>query len=125
MTYFCPTLDPPLDGSCRKTTTHVRDYEHFIPTKFRTYPSIGPVRTADYVFSYILVHFIILYIFFIYCTLYILIHISALVHPFPSPKSIHKKIIIIILQHINLLYKHSPTYKHGNYTKINAGNALY
>ena len=34
VTYFCPALDPPLDGSGRKTTTLVRDHEHFIPTKF-------------------------------------------------------------------------------------------
>ena len=37
--YFCPALDPPLGGSCRKTTTLVRDHEYFIPTKFHQNPS--------------------------------------------------------------------------------------
>ena len=41
MTYFGPTLDPPLDGSGRKTTTLVRDHEYFIPTKFHQNPSSG------------------------------------------------------------------------------------
>ena len=41
MTYFCPTLDPPLGGSSRKTTTLVRDHEYFIPTKFHQNPSSG------------------------------------------------------------------------------------
>ena len=35
---FCPALDPPLGGSDRKTTTLVRDHEHFIPTKFHQNP---------------------------------------------------------------------------------------
>ena len=39
VTYFCPALDPPLGGSGRKTTTLVRDYEYFIPTKFHQNPS--------------------------------------------------------------------------------------
>ena len=39
MTYFCPALDPPLDGSGRKTTTLVRDLEYFIHTKFHQNPS--------------------------------------------------------------------------------------
>ena len=56
VTYFCPTLDPPLDGSGRITTTLVRDNEHFIPTNFRKYPSIGSVGKADYVFPYIHMH---------------------------------------------------------------------
>ena len=41
MTYFCPALDPPLDGSDRKTTTLVRDLEYFIHTKFHQNPSSG------------------------------------------------------------------------------------
>ena len=41
MTYFCPALDPPLDGSGRKTTTLVRDLEYFIHTKFHQNPSSG------------------------------------------------------------------------------------
>ena len=41
MTYFCPALDPPLDGSGRKTTTLVRDLECFIHTKFHQNPSSG------------------------------------------------------------------------------------
>ena len=43
------------------------------------------------------------------------IHIHALVHPLPSPE-IHKK-SLKFFKHINLLYKHSTTYKHTNYTK--------
>ena len=38
VTYFCPALDPPLDGSGRKTTTLVRDLEYFIHTKFHQNP---------------------------------------------------------------------------------------
>ena len=34
-------MDPPLDGSGRKTTTLVRDHEYFIPTKFHQNPSSG------------------------------------------------------------------------------------
>ena len=41
MTYFGPALDPPLGGSGWKTTTLVKDYEYFIPTKFHQYPSSG------------------------------------------------------------------------------------
>ena len=41
MTYFCPALDPPLDGSGRNTTTLVRDLEYFIHTKFHQNPSSG------------------------------------------------------------------------------------
>ena len=32
------------------------DLEHFIPSKFRKYPSIGSVGKADYVFPYIYMH---------------------------------------------------------------------
>ena len=53
VTYFGPALDPPLDGSGRKTTTLVRDHEHFMPTKFRSNPLRGSVVKADYVFPYI------------------------------------------------------------------------
>ena len=41
MTYFCPALDPPLDGSGRKTTTLVRDLEFFIQTKLHQNQSSG------------------------------------------------------------------------------------
>ena len=41
MTYFCPALDPPLDGSGRKTTTLVSDLEYFIHTKFHQNSSSG------------------------------------------------------------------------------------
>ena len=41
LTYFGPALDPPLEGSGRKTTTLVRDHEYFIPTKFHQNPSSG------------------------------------------------------------------------------------
>ena len=41
VTYFCPALDPPLEGSGRKTTTLVRDLEYFIHTKFHQNPSSG------------------------------------------------------------------------------------
>ena len=56
MTYFYPALDPPLDGSGSKTTTLVRDYEHFIPAKFRKHPLSGSVVKADYVFPYLYMH---------------------------------------------------------------------
>ena len=56
VTYFGPALDPPLGGSGWKTTTLVRDHEHFIPTKFRKHPSSGTVVKADYVFPYIYMH---------------------------------------------------------------------
>ena len=56
LTYFCPALDPPLDGSGQKTTTLVRDHEYFIPTKFHKYPSSSYVGKADYVFPYICMH---------------------------------------------------------------------
>ena len=56
MTYFCPALDPPMDGSGRKTTTLERDHEHFIPTMFRRHPLSGSVVKADYVFRYIYMH---------------------------------------------------------------------
>ena len=41
VTYFGPTLDPPLGGSGRKTTTLVRDLEYFIYTKFHQNLSSG------------------------------------------------------------------------------------
>ena len=41
MTYFGPALDPPLGGSGRKTTTLVRNLEHFIHTKFHQNLSSG------------------------------------------------------------------------------------
>ena len=51
-----PRPESPLEGSGRKTTTTVRDHEHFIPTKFRKYPLSGSVVKADYVFPYIYMH---------------------------------------------------------------------
>ena len=56
MTYFGPALDPPLDGSGRKTTTLVKDNEHFILTKFHKHPFSGSVVKADNVFPYIYMH---------------------------------------------------------------------
>ena len=56
VTYFCPILDPPLGESGRKTTTLVRDHEHFMPTKCRKHPLSGSVVKADYVFPYIDMH---------------------------------------------------------------------
>ena len=41
MTYFGPALDPPLGRSGRKTTTLVRDLEHFIHTRFHQNLSSG------------------------------------------------------------------------------------
>ena len=51
MTYFGPALDPPLDGSGRKTTTLVRDHEYFIPTKFHQNPSSGSGEEVENVTS--------------------------------------------------------------------------
>ena len=51
VTYFCPALDPPLDGSGRKTTTLVRDLEHFIHTKFHQNPSSGSGEEVENVNS--------------------------------------------------------------------------
>ena len=52
MTYFCPVLDPPLGGSGQKTTTHVRDHEYFIPTKFHQNPSSGSGEEVENVKVY-------------------------------------------------------------------------
>ena len=97
MAYFGPALDPPLDGSGRKTTTLVRDHEHFMPTKFRKHPSSGSVVKADYVFPY---------------RTYTCISAPPLFH---VNKYIENSLKFI--KQLNLLYKHSSTYKHGNYTK--------
>ena len=51
MTYFGPALDPPLDGSGRKTTTLVRDLEYFIHTKFHQNPSSGSGEEVENVNS--------------------------------------------------------------------------
>ena len=57
MTYFGPALDLHLDASGgKKTTTLVRNHEHFIPTKFRKHQLSGSVVKADYVFPYIYMH---------------------------------------------------------------------
>ena len=51
MTYFCPALDPPLDGSGGKTTTLVRDFKSFIHTKFHQNPSSGSGQEVENVNS--------------------------------------------------------------------------
>ena len=51
MTYFCCALDPPLDGSGRKTTTLVRDLEYFIRTKLHQNPSSGSGEEVENVNS--------------------------------------------------------------------------
>ena len=51
VTYFCPALDPPLDGSGRKTTTLVRDLEYFIHPKFHQNPSSGSGEEVENVNS--------------------------------------------------------------------------
>ena len=51
VTYFCPALDPPLDGSGRKTTTLVRDLKYFIHTKFHQNPSSGSGEEVENVNS--------------------------------------------------------------------------
>ena len=51
MTYFCPALDPPLDGSGRKTTTLVGDLEYFIHTKFHQNLSSGSGEEVENVNS--------------------------------------------------------------------------
>ena len=52
MTSFCPALDPPLGGSGKKTTTLVRDHEHFIPTKFHQNQASGSGEEIDNVKDY-------------------------------------------------------------------------
>ena len=56
LTYFCPALDPPLGGVCRKVSTQVQGIEYLIPTKFRKHPPSAFVTKADYVFQYIYMH---------------------------------------------------------------------
>ena len=56
MTYFGPALDPPLGGCGRNTLMHVRDLEHFIPTKFYKHPLSSSIVKTDYVFPYIYMH---------------------------------------------------------------------
>ena len=51
-----PNFAPPWMDLVVKKTTLVRDHEHFIPTKFRKYPSIGSEGKADYAFPYIYMH---------------------------------------------------------------------
>ena len=75
---------------------HVPGHEHFIPTKFRKHPLSVSVVKAGYVFPYIYMHLV----------------------P-PPPFHLNKFIenSLKFLKHLNLLYKHSSNYKHGNYTK--------
>ena len=93
MTYFGPALD----GSGRKATTLVKDHEHFIPTKFRKHPLSGSEVKG---------------------LLCVPMHIHALVLP-PPFFHLNKYIEILLkfIKHLNLLYKHSSTHEHGNYTK--------
>ena len=56
VTYFGPTLDPPLGGFGQKVNTNVRSHDYFIPTKFGKYPLNDSVVKADYVFPYIYMH---------------------------------------------------------------------
>ena len=67
-----------------------------MPTKFRKHPLSGSVVKADYVFPYIYMD---------ECT--------------PPLFHVNKYIenSLKFIKHLNLLYKHSSTYKHGNYTK--------
>ena len=51
VTYFCPALDPPLDGSGRKTTTLVRNLEFFMHSKFHQNPSTGSGEEVENVNS--------------------------------------------------------------------------
>ena len=46
-TYFCLVPDPPLGGSGRKTTSIVRENEHFFATKFYQNPSSGSCWSAS------------------------------------------------------------------------------
>ena len=48
---FAPALDPPLDGSGRKTTTLLRDLEYFIHTKIHQNPSSGSGEEVENVNS--------------------------------------------------------------------------
>ena len=49
---FAPTPDQPLSKSGRKTTTLVRDHEHFIPTKFHQNSSSGSGEAVENVKVY-------------------------------------------------------------------------
>ena len=51
-----PVYPPNFVAGGIKTTTLVRDHEHFIPTKFRKHPLSGSVVKADYVFPYMYMH---------------------------------------------------------------------
>ena len=94
MTYFCLTLNPHLGRYGRNILMHVQGHEHFIPIKFRKHPLSGSVVKADYVFPYI------------YTLVHPLLHLNKYIEN-----------SLKFLKHLNLLYKHSSTYKHGNYTK--------
>ena len=56
LTYYGPTLDPPLGSFGPKVNTNVWGHEYFIPTKFGKYPLNDSVVKADYVFPYINMH---------------------------------------------------------------------
>ena len=53
LTYYGPTLDPPLGVFGPKVNTNVWGHEYFIPTKSGKYPLKDSVVKADYVFPYI------------------------------------------------------------------------
>ena len=46
-TYFGPAMNPPLDGSGRKTTALVRNIEYIIHTKFHQNPSSSSGEEDD------------------------------------------------------------------------------
>ena len=57
LTYFCLTwIRPWADMAETSYCMYKASYAHFIPTKFRKYPSIGSVGKDDYVFPYIYMH---------------------------------------------------------------------
>ena len=71
-------------------------HEYFIPiTKFVKYPSTDSVVKAESVFPYI--HKLVPHFFHLIKT---------------NKKSLK------FLKHLNLYYMHSPTFKHGYYTKL-------
>ena len=75
VTYFCPALDPSLSGSGRNSSTHVRGHEFLIPSKFRKHPSSGSAVKAEYVFTYIYLHWCTAF-FHLNSTLTILKHLN-------------------------------------------------
>ena len=77
---------------------HVPGHEHFIPTKFGKHPLSGSVVKAGYVLNPIHI-------------------VHAIMHPPPFHLNKFIDNSLKYLKHLNLLYKHSSNYKHGNNTK--------